>query len=278
MLEFIKVIIYGIIQGISEWLPISSTGHLLVAQDFMPLASVTPEFIEMFNVVIQLGSILAVIVLFFHRLNPFSPKKDQKQKQLTIQLWIKVLIASLPAAVIGLLFNDRIDAIFFNVYVVATMLVVYGVIFILVERYNKDKKPKFKTITQLSIQTVLLIGGFQVLALIPGTSRSGATIIGALILGVSRGAAAEFSFFLAIPVMFGASFLKLISFGFNFTGNEFELLLVGFVVAFAVSVVVIRFLMDYVKRNDFKIFGYYRIIFGTLLLILYISRTFFIAG
>ena len=278
MLEFIKVIIYGIIQGISEWLPISSTGHLLVAQDFMPLTSVSPAFLEMFNVVIQLGSILAVVVLFFHKLNPFSPKKNAKQKNLTIQLWIKVAIASIPAAVIGLLFNDKIDELFFNVYVVAAMLVIYGILFILVERRNAETKPTYKSIASLSTQTVLLIGGFQVLALIPGTSRSGATIIGALILGVSRGVAAEFSFFLAIPVMFGASLLKLISFGANFSGNEFALLVVGFIVSFAVSIVAIRFLMDYVKRNDFKIFGYYRIVFGALLLIFFAFRTFFAAG
>ncbi|MCL2865181.1 MAG: undecaprenyl-diphosphate phosphatase [Lachnospiraceae bacterium] len=264
MLDAIKVIILGIVQGITEWLPISSTGHLLLFQEFLNL-QVSVAFLEMFNVVIQLGSIMAVVVLYFHKLNPFSPQKSKKQKKLTIQLWIKVLVASLPAAIIGLLFNDWIDDHFFNVYVVAAMLILYGIIFIFVERWRKDKTPKYNSIYQLTIQTVLIIGVFQVLALIPGTSRSGATILGALIIGTARGVAAEFTFFLAIPVMFGASLLKLINFGVSFSGNELFLLILGSLVSFAVSLVALRFLVGYVKKHDFQVFGYYRIIVGVVM-------------
>ena len=266
MLDVLKVIILGIVEGITEWLPVSSTGHLILVGDLLS-PSMSDEFMEMFNVVIQLGAIMAVVVLYFHKLNPFSPKKTQKQKMLTWQMWIKVLIASIPAAVIGLIFNDYLDAIFYKPIPVAVMLIVYGVLFIIVENRNKGVRPKVTKISELTIRMLLLIGVFQMLALIPGTSRSGATIIGALIIGVSRETAAEFTFFLAIPVMFGASFLKLVKFGFHFTGAEFGLLMLGCVVSFVVSVVAIKFLMGYIKKHDFKVFGYYRIALGALILI-----------
>ena len=266
MLDVIYVFILGIIQGITEWLPVSSTGHLLLAEEFMNF-QVSEEFLTMFRVVIQFGSILAVIVLYFHKLNPFSPKKDTHEKKLTIQLWMKVVIATIPAAIIGLFFDDWIDEHFFNVYVVATMLIVYGIIFIIVERVREGKKPVINNLYQLTIPVALAIGCFQVLALIPGTSRSGATIIGALIIGTARHVAAEFTFFLAIPVMFGASLLKLINFGFDFTGMEIFLLLLGSVVSFVVSIFAIKFLLGYIKKNDFKAFGYYRIVIGVVMLI-----------
>ena len=266
MLDFIKVIILGIVEGITEWLPVSSTGHLILVGDVLQ-PGMSDAFMEMFNVVIQLGAIMAVVVLYFHKLNPFSKRKSKKQKLLTWQMWIKVLIASIPAAVIGLIFNDYLDAIFYKPIPVAVMLIVYGVLFIIVEIRNKGVRPKVTKISELTIRMLLLIGVFQMLALIPGTSRSGATIIGALIIGVSRETAAEFTFFLAIPVMFGASFLKLVKFGFHFTGAEFGLLMLGCVVSFVVSVVAIKFLMGYIKKHDFKVFGYYRIALGALILI-----------
>ena len=266
MLDIIYVFVLGVIQGITEWLPVSSTGHLLLAEEFMNL-QVSEEFLTMFRVVIQFGSILAVIVLYFHKLNPFSPKKDIREKKLTIQLWMKVVIATIPAAIIGLAFDDWIDEHFFNVYVVAAMLIVYGVIFIVVEKVREGKKPVINNLYQLTIPIALAIGCFQVLALIPGTSRSGATIIGALIIGTARPVAAEFTFFLAIPVMFGASLLKLINFGFDFTGMEVFLLLLGSVVSFVVSIFAIKFLLGYIKKNDFKVFGYYRIVVGVIMFI-----------
>lgn len=266
MLDVLKVIILGIVEGITEWLPVSSTGHLILVGDVLQ-PGMSDAFMEMFNVVIQLGAIMAVVVLYFHKLNPFSKRKSKKQKLLTWQMWIKVLIASIPAAVIGLIFNDYLDAIFYKPIPVAVMLIVYGVLFIIVENRNKGVRPKVTKISELTIRMLLLIGVFQMLALIPGTSRSGATIIGALIIGVSRETAAEFTFFLAIPVMFGASFLKLVKFGFHFTGAEFGLLMLGCVVSFGVSVVAIKFLMGYIKKHDFKVFGYYRIALGALILI-----------
>ena len=266
MLDVLKVIILGIVEGITEWLPVSSTGHLILVGDVLQ-PGMSDAFMEMFNVVIQLGAIMAVVVLYFHKLNPFSKRKSKKQKLLTWQMWIKVLIASIPAAVIGLIFNDYLDAIFYKPIPVAVMLIVYGVLFIIVENRNKGVRPKVTKISELTIRMLLLIGVFQMLALIPGTSRSGATIIGALIIGVSRETVAEFTFFLAIPVMFGASFLKLVKFGFHFTGAEFGLLMLGCVVSFVVSVVAIKFLMGYIKKHDFKVFGYYRIALGALILI-----------
>lgn len=268
MLEVLKIIILGIVEGVTEWLPISSTGHLILVQEFIK-PDVSAEFLEMFNVVIQLGAIMAVVILYFHKLNPFSPKKSEKQKLLTIQLWVKVLIASVPAAIIGLLLDDWLDDHLYNPYVVSAMLIIYGVLFIIVERRNEGKKPSITKVSQLTIQTVVIIGCFQVLALIPGTSRSGATIIGALLIGIARGVAAEFTFFLAIPVMFGASLLKLVKFGFHFTAHEFFLLLLGCGVALGVSVLAINFLMQYIKNHDFKVFGVYRIALGVFLLIFF---------
>ena len=263
MLEILKTIIFGIVEGITEWLPISSTGHLILLNEFLKLDQ-GDAFFEMFEVVIQLGAILAVVVIYFHKLNPFSPKKTQKQKMLTWQMWIKVLIGYVPAAVIGLLLNDWIDEKLYHWYVVAAMLIVYGILFIIIENYQKGKEPKVTKISQLSIPMLLIIGVFQMLAMIPGTSRSGATIVGALMLGVSRGVAAEFTFFLAIPVMFGASALKLFKFGFNFTGMQAAILIVGMAVSFVVSVVAIKFLLKYIKNHDFKVFGYYRIVLGVI--------------
>ena len=266
MLDALKVIILGIVEGITEWLPVSSTGHLILVGDLLS-PGLSDAFMEMFDVVIQLGAIMAVVVLYFHKLNPFSPTKTQRQKMLTWQMWIKVAIASVPAAIIGLLFNDILNELFYKPLPVAIMLIVYGVLFIVVENKHKGQKPVVKSISGLSVQMLLWIGFFQMLALIPGTSRSGATIVGALIIGVSREVAAEFTFFLAIPVMFGASLLKLIKFGFHFTLGEFGYLILGCVVSFGVSIVAIKFLMNYIKKNDFKVFGYYRIALGSLIIL-----------
>ena len=268
MLEILKAIIFGIVEGITEWLPISSTGHMILLNEFLKLEQ-GDAFFEMFQVVIQLGAILAVIVIYFHKLNPFSPKKTQKQKMMTWQIWIKVVIGCVPAGVIGLLFDDLIDKVFYHWYVVALMLIIYGVLFIVVENYQQGKEPRAAKFSQLSIQMVLIIGVFQMLAMIPGTSRSGATIVGALMIGVSRSLAAEYTFFLAIPVMFGASLLKLVKFGFAFTGMQVAVLLVGMVVSFGVSIVAIKFLMSYIKKNDFKVFGYYRIVLGVLVFLFF---------
>lgn len=263
MLDALKVIIFGIVEGITEWLPISSTGHLILLEEFLKLGQ-GDAFFEMFEVVIQLGAILAVVVIYFHKLNPFSPKKTQKQKMMTIQIWIKVLIGCLPAGIIGILFNDVIDKYLYHWYVVAAMLIVYGILFIIVENYQKGKEPRVKKMSQLTLPMILIIGVFQMLAMIPGTSRSGATIVGALMLGVSRGLAAEYTFYLAIPVMFGASALKLFKFGLNYTGMQVFLLLLGTVISFAVSIIAIKFLLQYIKNHDFKVFGYYRIVLGVI--------------
>ncbi len=268
MLEILKVILLGIVEGITEWLPISSTGHLILVDEFVKLGA-SDAFMEMFNVVIQLGAIMAVVVLYFNKLNPFSPKKSRKQKVHTIQLWMKVIVACIPAAVLGLLFDDWMEEHLHNYIVVSLMLVIYGVLFIVVENWNKRNTPSVTKLSELSYKTAFIIGAFQVLSLIPGTSRSGATILGALLIGVSRYVAAEFTFFLAIPVMFGASGLKILKFvleGGGFTGMEAAMLIVGCVVAFFVSVFAIKFLMGYIKKNDFKVFGYYRIILGVLVL------------
>ena len=268
MLDILKAIIFGIVEGITEWLPISSTGHLIIMNELLKMNQ-SDAFIEMFQVVIQLGAILAVVVLYFHKLNPFSPTKTEKQKMMTWQIWIKVVIGCVPAGVIGLLFDDLIDKVFYHWYVVALMLIIYGVLFIVVENYQQGKEPRAAKFSQLSIQMVLIIGVFQMLAMIPGTSRSGATIVGALMIGVSRSLAAEYTFFLAIPVMFGASLLKLVKFGFAFTGMQVAVLLVGMVVSFGVSIVAIKFLMSYIKKNDFKVFGYYRIVLGVLVFLFF---------
>ena len=263
MLEILKSIICGIVEGITEWLPISSTGHLILLNEFLKMDQ-GDAFLEMFQVVIQFGAILAVVVIYFHKLNPFSLKKTQKQKLLTVQTWIKVLIGCVPAGIIGILFNDWIDEKLYHWYVVAAMLIIYGVLFIIVENYQKGREPKVKKLSQLTLPMLLIIGVFQMLAMIPGTSRSGATIVGALMLGVSRGVATEFTFFLAIPTMFGASAWKLFKFGFDFTGMQAAILIVGMAVSFVVSIIAIKFLLKYIQNHDFKLFGYYRIILGVI--------------
>ena len=268
MLDILKAIIFGIVEGITEWLPISSTGHLIIMEELLKLDQ-GDAFFEMFQVVIQLGAILAVVVIYFHKLNPFSPKKTQKQKMMTWQIWIKVVIGCLPAAVVGILFDDWIDKTLYHWYVVALMLIVYGILFIVVENYQKGKEPQVTKFSQLTIPMILIIGVFQMLAMIPGTSRSVATIVGALMIGVSRSVATEYTFFLAIPVMFGASLLKLIKFGFSFTAMQVAVLLVGMVVSFAVSIVAIKFLMSYIRKNDFKAFGYYRIVLGVIVFLFF---------
>ncbi len=269
MADILKAVILGIIEGITEWLPISSTGHMILADEFIKMGQ-SADFMKMFLVVIQLGAILAVVVLYFNRLNPFSKKKTPKQRGLTIQLWIKVIIACIPAAVTGLLLDDWLEAHFYSYITVSLMLILYGILFIVVENKNRFKKPKIERLSQLPYSTAVLIGVFQVLALIPGTSRSGATILGGILLGASRQVAAEFTFFLAIPVMFGASLLKIVKYGIGFTGLQVGILLVGMIVAFFVSIWAIRFLMNYIKKNDFKVFGYYRIILGAVVLLYFL--------
>ena len=265
MIEVLKAIILGIVEGITEWLPISSTGHMILVEEFIQLDT-TAAFKEMFFVVIQLGAILAVVALYFHKLNPFSPKKSRQEKKDTLAIWFKVVVGILPAGVLGLLFDDWLNDNFYNYFVVAVMLIVYGVLFIFIENRNKDKKAAITSFAELSYKTALMIGLFQCLALIPGTSRSGATILGAIIVGTSRYVAAEYSFFLSIPIMFGASALKLVKFGFDFTSMELTILVTGMVVAFFVSIVAIKFLMKYIQNNDFKAFGWYRIILGLLVI------------
>lgn len=262
-LEIIRAIILGIVQGITEWLPVSSTGHMILVEEFVKF-DLSKLFVSTFFVVIQFGSILAVLVLFFKKLNPIDPKKTVKERKDTINLWLKVIVAVIPSGVIGLLFDDLIEDTFFNPTVVALMLIVYGIAFILVE--NRNKKPSITSLNDITYKTAIFIGLFQVLALIPGTSRSGATIIGAVLIGTSRFVAAEFSFFLAVPTMLGASALKLLKAGFAFSGFEWLVLGTGCVVAFIVSIVAIKFLMDYIKKHDFKFFGYYRIVLGILVL------------
>lgn len=264
-IEIIKIVILGVIQGITEWLPVSSTGHMILADEFIRL-NMSEAFKEMFFVVIQFGSILAVVVLYFHKLNPFSPRKSRIERADTVSLWLKVIVAIIPAGVIGVLFDDKIDELFYNAPVVAATLIIYGVLFIVVENRNKLYRPSISGFTELSYLTAFFIGCFQVLSLIPGTSRSGATILGAILLGASRYVAAEFSFFLAVPVMLGASGIKLLKSGMMFTDSEWMLLLIGVFVAFVVSLFAIKFLMGYIKRHDFKAFGYYRIVLGLVII------------
>lgn len=263
LIEILKAIILGIVQGITEWLPISSTGHMILVDEFIKL-NFSDLFVSTFLVVIQFGSILAVVTIYFNKLNPFSRSKTKRQKSETIDLWLKVIIAVIPSGVIGVLFDDKIDALFFNPTTVAIALIVYGIIMILLE--NRHISPKIKTLDDLTVKYALMIGLFQCLALIPGTSRSGSTIIGAILIGTSRFVAAEFSFFLAIPTMLGASALKLLKAGFAFSGFEWFILLVGSVVAYIVSILAIKFLLDYIRKHDFKAFGYYRIVLGILVL------------
>lgn len=268
MIDILKAIVFGIVEGITEWLPISSTGHLILLKQLMPL-KVSESFWNMFEVVIQLGAILAVVLIFWHKIFPFRKERGRWHTDMRIiNLWIKIIVACIPAAIIGLLFDDKINALFYNPTSVSIALIVFGVLFIVIENRNRRMRPRVTKLGQLTYQTAIIIGLFQVLAAVfPGTSRSGATIIGALLIGVSRTVAAEFTFFLAIPVMFGASLLKLVKFGFHFTGLEIGILVVGMISAFIVSVIVIRFLMGYIKKHDFKVFGWYRIVLGIIVLL-----------
>lgn len=264
MLEILKAILFGIVEGITEWLPVSSTGHMIILDEFVQLKC-TPEFLEMFLVVIQLGAILAVVILFWNKIFPFQFKdKDKPVIEMDkIMLWLKIAVACIPAAIVGLTIDDICEELFYHAIPVAIALIVFGVAFIVIERRNKGKKAKIKTLDAITFKTAIIIGLFQLIAAIfPGTSRSGATIVGALLIGVSRSVAAEFTFFLAIPVMFGASLLKVVKFGFHFTTVEAGMLFIGMLVAFVVSIFVIKFLMDYIKKHDFQVFGWYRIILG----------------
>ena len=269
-LEIIKAIILGIVEGVTEWLPVSSTGHMILVDEFLKL-NVSKEFMEMCLVVIQLGAILAVILLYWKKIFPFKFDNGVKVEKDTIIMWVKILIACVPAAIVGLLWDDYLNALFYNPTTVAIMLILFGILFIVIENYNKDKNPKINSLTEITYTVAVMIGLFQLIAAVfPGTSRSGATIVGALLIGVSRTVAAEFTFFLAIPVMLGASALKLVKFGlktgFVMTGSELTILLVGMIVAFIVSILAIKFLMSYIKNNDFKVFGWYRIVLGILVL------------
>ncbi len=276
ILEIIKSVIFGIVEGITEWLPISSTGHLILLEQFLKFKEVSPEFWDMFQVVIQLGAILAVVILYFKQIWPFTKNKEKaikKQGILSILdkdimiLWGKILVACVPAAIIGILFDDVFEALFYNPFCIALALIVFGVAFIIIENWNKGRKAKKETSEQITYKDAIIIGLFQLLAAIfPGTSRSGATIIGALLIGLSRPNAANFTFYLAIPTMFGASLLKLVKFGLAFTSTEIIVLAVGMLVSFLVSVVVIKLLLNYIRKHDFKAFGYYRIVLGILVL------------
>ncbi|MEG0275757.1 MAG: undecaprenyl-diphosphate phosphatase [Coprobacillus sp.] len=279
-IEILKAILFGFVEGITEWLPISSTGHMILLDEFVKL-DVSTSFYDVFQVVIQLGAILAVVLLFWNKFFPFGKKHNKHPLARTgilsyvkadkIELWLKILVACVPAAVIGLLFDEQLNAWFYNYQTVAIALIVFGIAFLVIEDYNKGKRPKMNSLAEITFQAALLIGVFQLIAAVfPGTSRSGATIIGALLLGVSRTAAAEFTFVLAIPVMFGASLLKIVKFGFAFTASEVMILVIGMVVAFIVSAISIRFLMNYVKKHDFKFFGWYRIVLGVLVLAYFI--------
>ena len=271
--ELLKVIVIGIIQGITEWLPISSTGHMILADELLKL-NVSDEFMEMFRVVIQFGSILVVVVLYFRKLNPFALSKSKAEKRDTWTLWFKVLVGIIPAGVVGVLLDDWLDEHLYNYVTVAAALIVYGILFIVIEKWNKKRSLPTKTLSELTYKKSLAIGAFQMLSLIPGTSRSGSTIIGASILGCERPVAAEFSFFMAIPVMLGASLLKLVKFGFDFTSTELIVMAVGVVTAFVVSIAAIKFLMDYIRKRDFSVFGWYRIVLGIIVLIWFAVRTF----
>lgn len=277
MLEFLKAILFGIVEGITEWLPISSTGHMILLDEFVKL-NVSPEFWDLFLVVIQLGAIMAVVLLYFKKIWPFGIDHETKQIEIKLsifRLWFKILVACIPAAIVGLLFDDILEKYLYNFPTVAAMLIFFGILFIVIEKINADKKPKVRKLSELTYKDAVIIGMFQLIAAIfPGTSRSGATIIGALMIGVSRTVAAEFTFFLAIPVMFGASLLKLLKFVLKSTAvvttMELGILAVGVIVAFLVSIFVIRFLMGYIKKNNFIPFGYYRIILGAILLVYYV--------
>lgn len=266
-IEILKVVFLGIVEGITEWLPISSTGHMLLVDEFISL-NASDDFKEMFFVVIQLGAILAVVTIFWNKMWPFQ-LKDKTQpvmKKDTWSMWFKTVVACIPGAIVTILFDDYIEAHLHTAVVIAIALIFYGIAFIVIENWNKTRTPKVETLNDITYKTAFLIGMFQVLSIIPGTSRSGATIIGALLIGVSRVAAAEFTFFLAVPVMFGLSALKMIKFGLSFTSSELAILIIGCVVAYLVSIVVIKFLMSYIKKHDFKVFGWYRIVLGIIVL------------
>ncbi len=267
-LEILKVIFLGIVEGITEWLPISSTGHMLLVDEFITLKAVDEEFKEMFFILIQLGAIFAVILLFWGKMWPFQFKDKSKPVILkdTFSIWFKVVVACIPGAIVTILFDDYVEAHFQTPAVIAAALILYGAAFIVIEKWNKTKTPKVETLADITYKTAFLIGLFQVLSIVPGTSRSGATIIGALLIGVSRVAAAEFTFFLAVPVMLGMSALKLLKFGFDFTGTEIAVLVLGMATAFVVSVLVIKFLMSYIKKKDFTVFGWYRIVLGIVII------------
>ncbi len=277
MFEIFKAIIYGIVEGITEWLPISSTGHLILVEQLIPFEGISEGFFDMFDVVIQLGAILAVVVLFWKQIWPFALTRKSREGKTGIgsyfkadiwSMWFKILVSCVPAAIIGVLFDDVFNRLFYNPVCVALALFVFGVAFIVIENCNKNKAPKITSLAEITYTTAFLIGIFQVIAAIfPGTSRSGATIVGALLIGVSRTVAAEYTFFLAIPVMLGASLLKVVKFGFSFTTLELTLLLIGTVVSFAVSLFVLRFLMGYIKKHDFKVFGWYRIVLSIVVLV-----------
>ncbi len=275
MLDVLIAILFGLVEGITEWLPISSTGHMILLEEFISFENVSEDFFGMFDVVIQLGAIMAVVVLFWNRLFPFKKERDSKHPSGhividmdIIRMWVKVLIGCIPAAVVGILLDDFVDEHFYNGIVVSIALIVFGVAFIVIENWNKGRTPQINSIEEMDLKTILIIGCFQLLAAIfPGTSRSGATIVGALLIGVSRTAAAEFTFFMAVPVMAGASLLKLLKFGFSFTALEAVVLLIGMAVAFVTSLLVIRFLLDYIRKHDFKVFGYYRIVLGMIVLL-----------
>ena len=272
MIELLKAVLFGIVEGITEWLPISSTGHLILLNEFVTL-QMSDEFQSMFDVVIQLGAILAVIVIFFRKLNPFDPGKNDKEKEKTWSLWFKVIAAIIPSGIVGVLFDDWMDAHLHNGIVVAIALIVYGIAFIWVERKNEGKKPAIRSVHAIDLKTALLIGAFQCLSLVPGTSRSGSTILGAIFLGVSRSAGAEFSFFMAIPTMLGASAIKGLKFllsGVEATATEIGVLIVGCIVSFVVSLVVIKGLMEYVRKHSFSVFGVYRIVLGAIVLLYFL--------
>lgn len=269
--EIIKSIVLGVVQGITEWLPISSTGHMILVDQFIKLSANDTAFRDLFLVVIQFGSILAVVTLYFHKLNPFSPRKTSAEKRGTWTMWFKVLVGCVPAAIIGLLFDDLIMEKFYNWYVVAAALIIYGILFIIIE--NLNRKPRIESIDSMTYKTAALIGIFQVLAMIPGTSRSGATILGAVLIGTNRFVAAEFSFFLAVPVMLGASALEILKYFMEygmFSSQQFLILLVGMAVAYIVSIAAIRFLMEYIRKHDFKAFGWYRIILGIIVILYFV--------
>ena len=276
MLNLIKAVLFGIVEGITEWLPVSSTGHMILLEELISM-DVTLEFWEMFLVVIQLGAIMAVVILFWNQIFPFDFSKKAREEHRVMRkdiwiLWGKILIACVPAAIVGVLFDDVFDALFYNGPCVAIALIVFGIGFIVIENKNKNKAPKIDSLEKIDIKTALLIGIFQLIAAIfPGTSRSGSTILGGLMIGVSRTVAAEFTFFLAIPVMFGASLLKLLKFGLAFSGSELAILLVGTVVAFVVSILIIKFLLGYIRKHDFKVFGWYRIALGLLVLGIFVA-------